>query len=355
MPMQPILEKYRKYLSLDDNIPSITLGEGNTPLVRSVSIGPEMGVDMYFKLEGCNPTGSFKDRGMVSSTAGALADGYKRMICASTGNTAAACAAYGARFDLNALLFVPKGNVALGKLAQALVYGAQVILVNGNYDVALQWIKYITDKRDDLIIVNSINPARVEGQKTAAFEIVDALDDAPDYHFIPVGNGANIYSYWEGFKTMKAAGKATKLPKMVGGQAAKSAPIVDGKIIENPETLATAIRIGNPAKWNEVLETTKESGGDIRKYTDDTIIDAYLLLAREEGIFCEPSSATSVAAAIDLIKSGVVPKGSTMTFTLTGNGLKDPDTATERGGATATMIDLEPNQQAVDKFIDTLS
>jgi threonine synthase len=296
-------------------------------LVRSRTLGKELGCGaLYFKLEGCNPTGSFKDRGMVMAVAKAVEQESKAIICASTGNTSASAAAYGAYWGLMTCVIVPHGNIAMGKLAQAVVYGARVIAIDGNFDQALSLVRQMAEKHP-ITVVNSINPNRIEGQKTGAFEIVDVLGDAPDYHFIPVGNAGNITSYWKGYKEYHQAGKSVKLPKMMGFQAEGSAPIVKGHIVENPETIATAIRIGNPASWEKALTARDESGGVIDSVTDDEILSAYTLLATKEGIFGEPASASSLAGLIKSVKGGLNLAGKTAVCIITGNGLKDPDIA----------------------------
>jgi threonine synthase len=300
----------------------ITLGEGDTPLVRSRSIEKKLGCKLYFKLEGCNPTGSFKDRGMVMAVAKAVENKSKAIICASTGNTSASAAAFGARFGLKTIVIIPEGKIALGKLAQALIYGAQLLAIDGNFDQALNIVRDICE-RHAITLVNSVNPFRIEGQKTGAFEIVDSLGDAPDYHFIPVGNAGNITAYWKGYVEYHKAGKSTKKPKMMGFQAAGAAPIVQNKIIDKPETIATAIRIGNPASWKGATN----AGGIIDAVTDEEILAAYRLLAQEEGVFGEPASAASVAGLIKATKGGLSLKGKTVVAIITGAGLKDPDTA----------------------------
>ena len=287
MPMRPgVIERYREFLPITAATPSVSLGEGSTPLVRSRKIGDAVGCkELYFKLEGCNPTGSFKDRGMVVAVAKALEAGKKQIICASTGNTSASAAAYGARYQLETLVLVPAGEIALGKLAQAMAYGARILAVNGSFDDALNTVRGIV-KLLDIELVNSVNPFRIEGQKTAAFEIVDELGEAPDFVCIPVGNAGNITAYWKGFTEYQAMGRAEATPRMMGFQAAGAAPIVLGKPVARPETIATAIRIGNPANWEKAEAARDESNGVIDMVDDNEIIDAYLRIAREEGIFC---------------------------------------------------------------------
>ena len=306
MPMLPgVIERYREFLEVTDATPSVSLGEGSTPLVRSRSIGDAVGCkNLYFKLEGCNPTGSFKDRGMVMAIAKALEAGRTRIICASTGNTSASAAAYGARYQLETLVLVPAGEIALGKLAQAMAYGARILAVNGSFDQALSAVRGIVELMD-IELVNSVNPYRIQGQKTGAFEIVDELGEAPDFLCIPVGNAGNITAYWKGFTEYQSKGRAESTPRMMGFQAAGAAPIVLGEPVARPETIATAIRIGNPASWEQAEAARDESKGMIDMVDDNEIVDAYLRLAREEGIFCEPASAASVAGLLKLPELGV--------------------------------------------------
>jgi len=318
-----VLFRYRDFLPVTEATPIITLGEGSTPLVRSLYLEKELGCgELYFKLEGCNPTGSFKDRGMVVAIAKAVEEHSKSVICASTGNTSASAAAYGARFGLDVVVMVPKGKIALGKMAQAIAYGAKIISIQGNFDQALQIVRGLAEKHP-ITLVNSVNPYRIQGQKTAAFEIVDALGDAPDYFFIPVGNAGNITAYWKGFVEYKGAGKSGQTPKMMGFQAAGAAPIVKGKVVDKPKTLATAIRIGNPASWKSAVAARDESGGIIDSVTDDEIVAAYKLLARKEGVFGEPASAASVAGLIKMA-GGLNLSGKKVVCIITGTGLKDP-------------------------------
>ena len=305
------------------------MGECDTPLVRSRTLEKELGVGaLYFKLEGCNPTGSFKDRGMVMAVAKAVEEGSQAIMCASTGNTSASAAAYGAYWGLMTCVIVPHGNIAMGKLAQAVRYGAYVISIDGNFDEALALVRQMGENHP-ITVVNSINPNRIEGQKTGSFEIVDALGDAPDYHFIPVGNAGNITSYWKGYVEYNNAGKSSKRPVMMGFQAAGAAPIVLGHIVDNPETIATAIRIGNPASWNRAIDARDQSGGVIDSVTDNEILNAYKLLATKEGIFGEPASASSLAGLIKSTSGGLDLADKTVVCIITGNGLKDPDTALE--------------------------
>jgi threonine synthase len=320
---QGVLVSYRHFLPLTPATPLITLGEGDTPLVRSRILEQELGCgELYFKLEGCNPTGSFKDRGMVVAVAKAVESGSQRIICASTGNTSASAAAYGARFGLETIVIIPKGKIAMGKLAQALVYDARIIGITGNFDQALHIVRALTQKYP-MTLVNSLNPYRIQGQKTAAFEIVDALGDAPDYLFIPVGNAGNITAYWKGFVEYHQAGKASHTPRMMGFQAAGAAPIVRGKVVKRPKTIATAIRIGNPASWQKAVAARDESGGIIDCVTDDEIINAYRQAATKEGVFGEPASAASLAGLIKLAREGNF-SGKRVVCIVTGTGLKDP-------------------------------
>jgi threonine synthase len=322
-----VLNRYREYLPLTDATPLVCMGEGETPLVRSQRLEARLGCGpLYFKLESCNPTGSFKDRGMVVAVAKAIEEGRKAVLCASTGNTSAAAAAYAAHCGLKAYVLVPKGNIAQGKLAQAVAYGAEVVAVNGNFDQALSLALAIVDKHP-IALVNSLNPYRLEGQKTAAFEIIDHLGDAPDYLFIPVGNAGNITAYWRGFVEYHQRGKATKRPRMMGFQAEGAAPIVLGRPVEEPMTVATAIRIGNPASWKGAEAARDASGGVIEAVSDEEILTAYRLLAQEEGVFGEPASAASVAGLFKMSRQGLDLSKSTIVCIITGSGLKDPDTA----------------------------
>ncbi len=320
-----LLARYRDFLPITPATPIITLGEGDTPLLRSVHLEKELGCgELHFKLEGCNPTGSFKDRGMVMAIAKALENGSKTVMCASTGNTSASAAAYGARFGLKVIVIVPKGKIALGKLAQAIAYGAKIVTVQGNFDQALQIVRSIVQKHP-ITLVNSLNPYRIEGQKTASFEIADDIGDSPDYFFVPVGNAGNITAYWKGFTEYKQARKASKTPKMMGFQAAGAAPIVKGKIVKRPKTIATAIRIGNPASWQGAVAARDQSSGVIDCVSDDEILAVYRALASKEGIFGEPASAASVAGLIKLAKQGLKLANKKVVCIITGTGLKDPD------------------------------
>ena len=320
---QSVLSRYRDFLPVTPATPLITLGEGDTPLVRSRILEKELGCgELYFKLEGCNPTGSFKDRGMVVAVAKAVENNSQSVICASTGNTSASAAAYGARFGLKTIVIIPKGKIARGKLAQALIYDAQIIGIKGNFDQALQIVRALTEKYP-ITLVNSLNLDRIEGQKTSAFEIIDELGAAPDYLFIPVGNAGNITAYWKGFVEYNRASKANHTPKMMGFQAAGAAPIVLDKVVKQPKTVATAIRIGNPASWRKAVAARDESGGIIDRVTDEEIINAYRLMATKEGIFGEPASAASLAGLIKLSKKDNF-SGKRIVCVVTGTGLKDP-------------------------------
>jgi len=324
---QCLLERYRAFLPITAHTPIVTIGEAGTPLVRSRHIEGVVGCgELYFKLEGCNPTGSFKDRGMVVAVAKAVEAGSSAIMCASTGNTSASAAAFGAALGLTVFVVVPKGNIALGKLAQARAYGATVLSIDGNFDKALEFVCTLTDKHG-IALVNSLNPYRIEGQKTASFEIVDALGDAPDYLFIPVGNAGNITAYWKGWKEYRDAKRATGTPRMMGFEAEGSAAIVQDRVIEHPETVATAIRIGNPASWRGAVAARDESGGVIDSVTDEQILEAYKLLAAKEGVFGEPASAASVAGLLKLSQAGHDFSGRKLVCVITGTGLKDPDTA----------------------------
>ena len=324
----------------------MSLGEGDTPLVKSNRLGQELGcADLYFKLEGCNPTGSFKDRGMVVAIAKALEYNSRAVMCASTGNTSASAAAYGAYCDLPTYVLIPKGEVAMGKLAQAMAYGAQIIMIDGNFDAALALVRSFTSKHE-VTLVNSVNPHRLEGQKTAAFEIADDLGDAPDYVFIPVGNAGNITACWRGFREYHQAGRTTRLPRMMGFQAEGAAPIVRGAPVANPQTIASAIRIGNPASWQGALEARDGSGGVIDMVSDDEILEAYRLLASHEGIFCEPASAAAFAGLVKMRQGGLDLSGQRVVCIATGNGLKDPDLAVSSVAAKTTEI--EPTLEAVE-------
>jgi threonine synthase len=329
-PWPGVIETYRKYLPVTDRTPVVTLHEGNTPLVPAPRLAEvtDPSLSIYLKCEGFNPTGSFKDRGMTMAISKAVESGARAVICASTGNTSASAAAFAARAGLRAFVLVPKGAVALGKLSQAAIHGAKMLTVDGNFDQALSIVRQIAEAHP-VTLVNSVNPFRLEGQKTAAFEVVDQLGRAPDYHLIPVGNAGNISAYWRGYREYHRDGKAKDLPRMIGFQAAGAAPIYENRVVEEPRTVATAIKIGNPASWGLALEAMKDSQGWIEVVTDEEILRAYRLLAREEGIFMEPASAATVAGLVKMVKAGRFEPGSTLVLTLTGHGLKDPDTALE--------------------------
>ncbi|MBI4684967.1 MAG: threonine synthase [Nitrospirae bacterium] len=321
-----IIEEYRQFLPVAGETPVVTLQEGNTPLIKAVNLKKKgLDLELYFKFDGANPTGSFKDRGMTLALSKAVEAGSKAVICASTGNTSAAAAAYAAKAGIKAIVLIPQGKIALGKLAQALIHGSYVLQIEGNFDEALTIVKLLVEKYK-ITLVNSINPFRLEGQKTAAFEVCDQLGFAPKYHALPVGNAGNITAYWRGYKEYHANGNISSLPVMLGFQAAGAAPIVKGHPIERPETIATAIRIGNPASWKAAVAARDESGGRIEAVTDSEILNAYSLIASTEGIFCEPASATSLAGVIKLYKEGYLKSGASVVCTLTGHGLKDPDT-----------------------------
>jgi threonine synthase len=317
-----LIASYREFLPVTDSTPVVTLYEGNTPLLPAPRLSERVGAEVWLKIEGANPTGSFKDRGMTVAMSKALEEGAQAVVCASTGNTSASAAAYAARAGLACFVLIPAGHIALGKLAQALIHGATVLQVLDNFDVALDIVRELATEKP-VVVVNSVNPHRIEGQKTGAFEIVDVLGDAPDVHCIPVGNAGNITAYWRGYRQYQEAGRSTHCPVMLGFQAAGAAPLVAGHAIENPETIATAIRIGNPASWYGAMAAASESGGSIGAVTDEEILEAYRFLAVEESVFCEAASAASVAG---LIKVGV-PAGSRVVCVLTGHGLKDPDLA----------------------------
>ena len=323
-----LIEEYRKFLPVTERTPVITLGEGNTPLIRAARLAKKIapGIDLYLKFEGANPTGSFKDRGMTMAISKAVEAGARAVICASTGNTSASAAAYGARAGLAVYVLIPAGKIAMGKLSQAMMHQATVIQIDGNFDQALSIVKDLSAMHQ-IELVNSLNPYRIEGQKTAAMEVCDQLGDAPAVHVLPVGNAGNITAYWQGYQEYRAANQTTRLPRMVGYQAAGAAPIVLGHVVENPQTVATAIRIGNPASWQSAVTAMKESSGSIDSVTDEEILQAYTTVAATEGVFCEPASAASVAGVMKLSRQGGLREGETVVCTLTGHGLKDADTA----------------------------
>ncbi len=342
-----VIEEYREYLPVGEATPVVTLLEGNTPLIRARNLSKRLDLEVHLKYEGVNPTGSFKDRGMTMAISKALEDGATTVICASTGNTSAAAAAYSAKAGINCVVLIPSGAIALGKLSQALMHGAQVLAVNGNFDDALRVVREIAGEHP-VVLVNSVNPFRIEGQKTGAFEICDALGRPPDIHAIPVGNAGNITAYWKGYREYRDAGKIDALPRMLGFQAEGAAPIVRGRPIEKPETIATAIRIGNPASWKQAVAAANESGGSIDMVSDREILDAYQILAAQEGVFVEPASAASVAGLIKARESGLIESGLTAVCVLTGHGLKDPDRAIAES---QTPPLIEPDADAIMQAI----
>lgn len=339
----PLIERYREHLTLAPDDPIVTLNEGSTPLVHAPRLSERVGAEVYLKFEGANPTGSFKDRGMTVAVSRAKGSGAEAIICASTGNTAASCAAYAARAGMRGAVIVPEGKIAIGKLAQALMHGARVIALQGNFDQALEIVREIAQKHP-VELVNSVNPYRIEGQRTAALEVIDELGEAPDALAIPVGNAGNITSWWGGFQIRGES------PLLYGFQAAGAAPLVEGKIVKNPETIASAIRIGNPARWEEAMGAVTASRGRIAAVTDEQILDAYRLLASTEGVFCEPASAASVAGILAHglpVAEGAEPPR-TVVCVLTGHGLKDPDTAL---GKAPAVIGCEADLSAVEKAV----
>ena len=334
-PWRGVIDEYAQYLPVTDATPRVTLLEGGTPLVESLVIGKRLGpnIRLFFKFEGMNPTGSFKDRGMTVAMSKAVEEGAKVTICASTGNTSAAAAAYSTRAGIQSVVLIPDGYIALGKLAQALAYGARTIAVQGDFDDCLRLVREVSAEYP-ICLVNSLNPYRIEGQKTAAFEVCDVLGRAPDYHALPVGNAGNITSYWKGYREYQEHGVTDSLPKMVGFQAEGAAPIVRGHVVDKPQTIATAIRIGNPARWQEAQDAIDHSGGVIGMVTDEEILATYKELASLEGVFCEPSSATGLAGLKKLSAEGYFgDQTATIVCTLTGHGLKDPDTAVKQAEA----------------------
>ncbi|WP_027005943.1 threonine synthase [Conexibacter woesei] len=335
--MPGLIERYRDHLPFAPDDPVVSLQEGSTPLVPAPRLGERVGADVWLKIEGANPTGSFKDRGMTCAVSDAVRGGAEAVLCASTGNTAASLAAYAARAGLRGAVIVPEGKIATGKLAQALMHGARVIALRGNFDVALKLVREVCD-RQPIALVNSVNPFRIEGQKTASFEILDEIGDI-DALCIPVGNAGNVTAYWKGFQEKGSA------PQMLGFQAAGAAPLVEGRVVENPETIASAIRIGNPARWEEAMSAMTSSHGMVRAVTDDEILDAYKFLASVEGVFCEPASASGVAG---LLKYGAPEGVSRIVCVLTGHGLKDPQTALMRAGS---VVPCEPDLGAVEDAV----
>ena len=339
---QGLINRYKEYLPVTETTPIVTLNEGNTPLIKADNLAKKIGLEanIYLKFDGCNPTGSFKDRGMTMAVTKAKESGSQAIICASTGNTSASAAAYGAKAGLRTLVLIPDGYIALGKLSQAMMYGAEIIAIQGNFDKALEFVRKISEEYP-ITLVNSVNPYRIEGQKTAAFEDCDALGKAPEYHFIPVGNAGNITAYWKGYKEYHSLGKIKELPMMMGYEAEGSAAIVRNERIMNPETLATAIRIGNPASWDKAVADRDESKGTIGCVTDEKIVEAYKLIASCEGVFAEPASAASVAGLIQAHEKGLVKAGSDIVCVLTGNGLKDPDNAIKFANAEVQKASAE--------------
>ena len=340
-----VIEEYRDRLPVTEKTPVVTLREGGTPLVAACVLSEMTGCEVWLKVEGQNPTGSFKDRGMTMAISMAAQEGAKAVICASTGNTSASAAAYAVKAGMICAVLVPRGKIAMGKLAQALVHGAHLLQVDGNFDDCLTLARKLSE-RYPVALVNSVNPARIEGQKTAAFEIVDFLGDAPDIHCLPVGNAGNITAYWKGFTEYKNDGMATKRPREWGFQAAGSAPIVNGAPVLSPSTIATAIRIGNPASWEQAINARDESGGRIEAVTDREILSAYRLLASKEGVFVEPSSASSVAGLLQLHAAGQLDPGQRVVCTVTGHGLKDPEWAIA-GAPTPQGVAVDAHEAAV--------
>ncbi|OGO17704.1 MAG: threonine synthase [Chloroflexi bacterium RBG_16_50_11] len=343
-----VLFQYKKYLPITKKTPVFTIGEGDTPLVKCERLAKKYGcAELYFKLEGCHPTGSFKDRGMVIAIAKAVEAGSQAVICASTGNTSASAAAFAAYCGLECIIVIPGGKITMGKLAQAIVYGAKIIAIDGNFDKALGIVRKLSE-RNPVTLVNSLNPYRIEGQKTAAFEIIDVLGDAPDYLFLPVGNAGNITAYWKGFKEYYKAGKSTKKPKMYGFQAEGAAPIVRGHAIEKPETVATAIRIGNPANWEKAVAARDESGGIIDMVSDEEILTAQRIMASEAGVFGEPASAAPLAGLIKLTQQGKKFSRQVIVCVVTGNGLKDTETALKKA---PKILEFPADIKAVEKAL----
>lgn len=349
-PYSGIIEKYRDRLPVNDGTRIISLGEGNTPLIRLDNIPASLGTDVeiYVKYEGLNPTGSFKDRGMTMAVTQAVSEGSGAIICASTGNTSASAAAYASRAGITAFVLIPDGMIAMGKLAQAMMHGSVVLQIQGNFDDGMRLVKEVAEEAP-VTIVNSINPFRIQGQKTAAFEICETLGRPPDYHCLPVGNAGNITAHWMGYCEYHQDGFIDKRPVMAGYQASGAAPFISGKMVDNPETVATAIRIGHPQSWDKAWTVQKESGGWFDQCTDEEILQAQKLLAEKEGIFCEPASAASLAGALRDIRSQKIPAGSCIVCTLTGHGLKDPDTAIKQ--STAPMIKIKAELDAVKTAI----
>ena len=343
-----VLDKYKGFLPVTSDTPFFSLGEGDTPLVRCTALEKETGCgELYFKLEGCNPTGSFKDRGMVVAVAKALETGSEVIMCASTGNTSASAAAYAAHCGLVAINIMPKGKIAMGKLAQAIVYGAKIVTIDGNFDEALNIVRILTQKHP-VVLVNSLNPHRIDGQKTAAFEIIDVLGEAPDYLFIPVGNAGNITAYWKGFVEYQQAGRARMRPKMMGFQGEGADPIVRGHVIAKPKTIASAIRIGNPASWQKAVAARDESGGTIDVVSDEEILNAYRLMATKGGVFGEPAAAASLAGLIKLSRNGMDFSRKKIVCVVTGTGLKDADLALKNA---ESFVELPADLSAVEQAL----
>lgn len=351
MTYQGLIQHYENLLPVTDETPRLTLNEGNTPLLHFPTLSEELGIELYGKIEGANPTGSFKDRGMVMAIAKAKEEGSNAVICASTGNTSAAAAAYAARAGMKAIIVIPKGKVALGKLAQAVIYGAEIIEIDGNFDEALKVVREISET-SPVTLVNSVNPYRIEGQKTAAFEICDSLGKAPDILAIPVGNAGNISAYWKGFKEYNEQ-KQTGLPKIFGFEAEGAAAITKDEVLPEPETVATAIRIGNPASWDLAVAARDESNGMITSVHDEEILNAFKLLPKKEGVFAEPGSNASIAGVIQQCKAGNIPQGSKVVAILTGNGLKDPETAQETQEIETVSLPNDP--EAIKDYIGALT
>ncbi len=337
-----VIRRYREFLPVSEATRTVTLNEGGTPLIEAKRIVDEIEGDfrLFIKYEGLNPTASFKDRGMTLAVTKAAERGASIVVCASTGNTSASAAAYAAAAGMTCLVLIPEGKIAYGKMAQALIHGARTLEVRGNFDDALDIVRELGE-RDEVEVVNSINPFRIQGQKTAAFEVCDAIGDAPDMHFLPVGNAGNITAYWMGYKEYLKAGRSSVLPRMMGWQAEGAAPIVHGAPVENPETIATAIRIGNPASWEHALKAATESSGAIDMVSDEEILDAHRMLARTAGIFVEPASAAGIAGLLKCHAADGVPEGSTVVATVTGHGLKDPGVAVENSLAESTVVDAD--------------
>ncbi|ABK71073.1 threonine synthase [Mycolicibacterium smegmatis] len=341
-PWPGLIEAYRDRLPIGDDWTTVTLLEGGTPLIHAKRISELTGCTVHLKVEGLNPTGSFKDRGMTVAVTESLARGQQAVLCASTGNTSASAAAYAARAGITCAVLIPQGKIAMGKLAQAVMHGAKIIQVDGNFDDCLELARKLTADFPTIALVNSVNPYRIEGQKTAAFEIVDALGTAPDVHALPVGNAGNITAYWKGYSEYHRDGVSDRLPRMLGTQAAGAAPLVTGAPVKDPETIATAIRIGSPASWNSAVEAQQQSDGRFLAATDEEILAAYHLVARTEGVFVEPASAASIAGLLKSVEDGWVKRGSTVVCTVTGNGLKDPDTAL-KGMPQVTPVPVDPS------------